>query len=61
MERSQQSRGGGGMGKGGIMDKGRSLRRRVGGIQSMGRRISLDRSGDISPIVDGNGKEWVKW
>ena len=49
------------MGKGGIMDKGRSLKRRVGGIQSMGRRISLDRRGDISPIVDGNGKEWVKW
>lgn len=61
MERSQQSRGGGGTEKGGIMDKGRSLRRRVGGIQSMGRRISLDRSRDISPIVDGNRKEWVKW
>ena len=49
------------MGKGGIMDKRRSLRRKVGGIQSMGRRISLDRSRDISPIVDGNRKEWVKW
>lgn len=43
------------------MDKGRSLRRKVGGIQSMGRRISLDRSQDISPTVDGNRKEWVKW
>lgn len=61
MERSQQSQGGGGMGKGGIMDKRRSLGRKVGGIQSMGRRISLDRSRDISPIVDGNRKEWVKW
>lgn len=49
------------MEEGGIMDKGRSLRRRVGGIQSMGRRTSLDRSLYISLIVDGNRKEWAKW
>ena len=61
MERSQQSQGGGSMEEGGIMDKGRSLRRRVGGIHSMGKRTSLDRSQDISPIVDGNRKEWAKW
>ena len=43
----------------GVMDKGRCLRRRVGGIQSTGRRISLDRSRDTSPIVEGKRKEWV--
>lgn len=38
------------MEKGGIMDKGEVLRRKVGGIQSMGRRISLDRSRIPSPL-----------